>query len=421
MTVINARRAPRLVAAVVLSAGLVASGLVLVARSHRAVAAPVSLTLNYTCSFPLIGAQPMSVVINADIPAQIAPGVATPAFAINAVATVSETARLGLRTLGATTLEGTVRSGARLSVPNMDLPLSVEMGVPQVPIPSASGPFPVNATGTTPSLTFTAQNAGTGTITVGDLVMTLTPKTSAGAATGLGTFDSSCTQGPGQNNVLQRITIGDGTGPTTRPVATTGPTTATTATTRPMATTTRPGPTTTGASSTIKLDYALTGEAFIASAVGTVPINGSIAANFDLAAGTHRSTLTLQPTQGKFKVAGLLNTTAKIEFVQLGDTTGSLVDGKLTAHAEMTIKLKNIVVLGVLPVGGGANCQTSTPVTIDLASPADQPFDPLRGGALSGTFTMPKLSSCGILGSVINIFVAGPDNTIDVQLTSAGR
>jgi hypothetical protein len=418
MTITSTPRRPRAVAALLLATGLVASMLVLVARGHQATAAPATLTLNYTCSFPLIGSQPLAVEIHADIPTEIAPGVPTAAFQIDASASVSETAKAGLRTVGATTLEGTVRSEAHLSVPNMDLPLSVDMAIPQVPIPSGSGAFAVRATGTTPSLTFTDQNAGPGTITVGNLVMTLTPKNAGGSPTGLGTFDSTCTQVAGQDNVLQRITIGGGGGTPTTATTRPGPTTTTT---RPgPTTTTRPGPTTTRPSSIIKLDFALQGESFVAAANGKAPLNGSIAANFDLSAGTHVSKLTLQPTTGSFTVAGLIPTKAAIEFVPIGDTTGELKDGRLTAHSQMNIKIKSVVLLNLLPIAGGANCQTSTPVTIDLASPADKPFDPAKGGPLFGTFTMPKLANCGWLQGLVNIFVAGPDNTIDVNLTSTG-
>lgn len=426
MTISSRRGAPRAVAAAILAVGLVASVLVLVARGRSASAADASLTLNYNCTFPLIGSQPIAVEIHTDIPSEVATGQATPAFNINAVASVSETARLGLRTVGAATLEGTVSSDAHLTVPGLDLPLSVDMNVPAVPIPATAGAFTVDAKGTTPPLTFSAANVGQGTITVGDLLMRLTPKTAAGAPTGLGTFDAPCTQVPGQNNVLQTITIVGGGGPTTAPPTTGTPTTAppttaaTTTTTRPGPTTTRPTtPPTSGPSTVIKLAYSVQGTSFISSANGNVPVTGSINANFDLAAGTHVSQLTLQPAVGAFRVAGLIPTQAAIEFVPQGNTTGSLVDGKLTAHAVMTIKIRSIVLFGILPIAGGNRCQTSTAVTVDLASPDGQPFDPVNGGKLSGTFTMPSLANCGILGALVNIFVAGPDNTLDINLTPA--
>ncbi|MFD4197673.1 DUF6801 domain-containing protein [Amycolatopsis thermoflava] len=176
----------------------------LLAGAGTSAADPATLTLTYTCPFPLIGNQPISVVINADIPATATVGRPTPEFDIEAVATVPSTATAGLNLVGAKTVEGTAQAAATVAAPEATLPVTVPTTIPPTAIP-ASGAFDVTATGTTPSLTFT--QPGEATVSVGDLLLTLHPKKADGSDTGLGTFDSQCTQDPGQDNVLATVQI----------------------------------------------------------------------------------------------------------------------------------------------------------------------------------------------------------------------
>ncbi|WP_035279799.1 DUF6801 domain-containing protein, partial [Actinokineospora spheciospongiae] len=214
------------------SVGLVATGLLLGGGTSSA--APVSLTLNYSCPFPLIGNQDIKVVINTDLPTSVAVGEQTGAFDIQAITTVSGTATQGLSLVGAATVEGTALAGATVAAPDITLPVNVPIAVPKTNVP-ASGAFDIPATGSTPSLSF--QKPGEAKITLGDLKLTLSPKRADGTLTGLGTFDSLCTVVPGQNVTLATFQI--------TPVETTTTTDPTTTTTEPTTTTTEPTTTTT--------------------------------------------------------------------------------------------------------------------------------------------------------------------------------
>ncbi|SDD70741.1 DUF6801 domain-containing protein [Actinokineospora iranica] len=187
------------------AAGLVATGLLL--GSGTSSADPVSLTLNYTCPFPLIGDQPIKVVINSDMPASVGVGEQTGVFDIKAVSTVPETATQGLALVGAKSIEGKAVSGAKVDAPGISLPVNVPVAIAKTEVP-ASGAFDVVATGQTPSLSFT--QPGTAKITVSELSLNLTPRTADGAETGLGTFDSVCTLNPGQENTLHTFEITGG-------------------------------------------------------------------------------------------------------------------------------------------------------------------------------------------------------------------
>jgi len=124
-------------------------GLAGVGTAH---ADPVSLTLQYTCTFPLIGAQPLQVVINTDIPTSVPVGVPTPEFDIQAVSTVNEKTTQGLSLVGAKTIEGTADSSAQVEAPGITLPVSVPIALEKTDLP-ASGAFDINASGVTPALT----------------------------------------------------------------------------------------------------------------------------------------------------------------------------------------------------------------------------------------------------------------------------
>ena len=57
------RGAARTIAATGVVLGLIAALATIVVQGRVVTAAPVSLTLNYNCTFPLIGAQPLSVTV----------------------------------------------------------------------------------------------------------------------------------------------------------------------------------------------------------------------------------------------------------------------------------------------------------------------------------------------------------------------
>ncbi|OLR94006.1 DUF6801 domain-containing protein [Actinokineospora bangkokensis] len=217
---------------------LVATGLLLGGGTSSAT--PVSLTLNYSCPFPLIGNQTIKTVINTDLPTTIAVGQPTGTFDIKAITTVPDTATQGLVLVGAATVEGSAKAAATVAAPGITLPVQVPISVPKSPVP-ASGAFDLTATGSTPSLTFS--NPGTATITIGALNLTLSPKRADGTETGLGTFDSACTLLPNQNTTLATFTIT--TPETTTTTTTTTTTEPTTTTTEPTTTTTEPTTTTT--------------------------------------------------------------------------------------------------------------------------------------------------------------------------------
>lgn len=111
----------------------------------NAFAEPVSLELEFTCPFPLIGDQPIRAQISADVPTQATVGDPTPEFTVDALTTVNEDSRLGLKLVGSATIEGTATNETTVVTPNREIDLTVPLTIPQSPIPDETGEFTVPA------------------------------------------------------------------------------------------------------------------------------------------------------------------------------------------------------------------------------------------------------------------------------------
>lgn len=177
---------------------------VLTVGAVSARAAETSLTLSYTCTFPLIGSQSVTATYGQDLPASVTQGVLNSPSGATADIVVPAAVARGLTLIGAATVSGSavalqsvINGTARFGGP-------VRYTVPSTPLP-ALGAFTLHSAGTFPSVTY--PNVGTAQLSVGDLSLTLTPLDSTGKPTALGTFTTACTQVPGQNNVLGTFAV----------------------------------------------------------------------------------------------------------------------------------------------------------------------------------------------------------------------
>ncbi|MEV6756838.1 DUF6801 domain-containing protein [Streptomyces sp. NPDC051214] len=378
-------RAPgwRAAPAIVLLAGLIGF-----TSGPPATAGSVSLTQTYTCVFPLMEEDPLTVVITADLPEKVQVGQQIPAFRITSVSKVSKAAATALRTVGGTTLEGIATADVTVHMPEGPLNIALDNTISKTPLPQPPADFDVTATGQAPALTF--RQPGSVKIDVNSLLLTMTPRDATGAKTALDTFETECTLDPAdQNKTLHTVQVEAGpTDPTDPP---------------------DPG------GEPLQLSYGITGSTFIKAGKGSAPLTGGIDARYDPAKGTFDADLELAPTKGKFTLLGFLPATADISFEPIGRTTGTLdTAGSLKTHSETHVKLTGVNALG-LPIGGGPNCRTNEPAGVDLAS--EGRFEPHTGGKLKGTYTLPALKDCGAFNDMISAFVAGPGNTIELNLT----
>lgn len=348
-------------------------------------AEPVSIGLDYSCVFPILEEQPLTVRLDADIPSEVEVGQATEPFLIEATASVNEDSWNGLNFVGSTTVSGDVLASANIRGPGLDLDLSIPLAITEKALPETRTGFNVEASGSTPALTFSDQNVGELEITVGSIVMNLVATDANGSFTGLGPIESECQLSSGQPVLLQRITvISPDTGNETLTARGDGnweiPETGT----------------------AVSLDASLT------AATGGQPAETS---------------LTLANTSTAIPIISLFNTLSlntDIHFESAGDASVSINGNTLTAEAPVHIELAKaeLRLFGLrLSDGGGENCRTGQPATLSVStvdgawSTEGQPF------SLNGTLDIPEFRDCGNVTRLVNRYLAGPDQPVELRMT----
>ncbi|MFC5056586.1 DUF6801 domain-containing protein [Saccharothrix xinjiangensis] len=168
-------------------------------------AATASLTLNYSCPFPLIGSQNVVLRTNqTNLPDSAVVGQETPPSEVTSTLTLPAALTSALALMGAALVEGA--STQQTSINNAGHIINT---APRLPVTTrnvpASGAFDITATGRTSAASF--PNAGFTTIDIGNSAITLTPRKADGTTTGLGTFTSSCTLKAGQVTRLHQFTV----------------------------------------------------------------------------------------------------------------------------------------------------------------------------------------------------------------------
>ncbi|WP_406630003.1 DUF6801 domain-containing protein [Amycolatopsis sp. WGS_07] len=396
------------VAAAAGAAGLVAAALVVGAQASAA--DPISLTLNYHCTFPLVGSQSLKVVINTDLPKTVNAGQATGAFDIKAVSTINADTVSGLGLIGATTLEGTATASAKVAAPGLDLPVSVPIALDKTNIPP-SGEMTINATGKTPSLTFT--QPGQAKITVGDLALKVTPRKADGSVTGItpdGTINAPCTQDQGQDNTLATITVNGGGTSTPPPSSETPPPTSDTP---PPSSDTPPPTSDTPPPAGSKFVFGIDGKTALKSLGSSAPIKGGFDADVDIAAKKFTGALKLDATKNDFKLLGFLPGSADVKVVQNGTQSGELVGTGFKAHIKFDVFLPSVSLFGV-PISTDPKCGTVSPSTSEMTT--GDGFDLLKGGKLTGTYALSAFQNCGSFNDWISGFAKSDGNTLDLNL-----
>ena len=359
----------------------------LMSMATSASAEPDTLDLQYTCVFPIIEEQPMSVSIQAVIPSSVPVGVLTDAFKIDAVATVGESSWNGLAFVGSRALKGQVKARASLTGPNLALDLVIPMDIPLHAMPTSPESFEVSAGGATPPLVFNEQNAGDIRVEVGDLTMVLAPEDVNGGFTGLGEFEAECTLNAGQNPVLKTIMVGEG--------------------------------------ETSGRSMSVAGDTLLAAGKSAVPLTGRTDALVVSAGGAVTANLELDQTQGRFKIIQLFNLLgmdAEIVFEAVEPLTGTISEGAATLQTRAYISLPKVEykILGLtVSKGGGPNCRTVEPVDLTLTTPGGHPFSASEGGTLTGTYGLPLFEGCGNLQSTVNRVMSGSGNMINLSFTPA--
>ena len=178
-------------------------------------------------------------------------------------------------------------------------------------------------------------------------------------------------------------------------------------------------PAASAAGTALKVRYPVHGSTFLKAANATVKLGpGTLKSRVNLSTGAVTASLNLPPATGSFKELGLVPVTATVAFIQNGPTTGKvdLNTGAVTTTSSITLQITSLSVAG-LPVPVGPACESATPASVSLAS---QPgFSIVKGGTVSGTYTVPPFAHCGLITPTLNLTITGPGNTISLTLGKA--
>jgi hypothetical protein len=173
------------------------------------------------------------------------------------------------------------------------------------------------------------------------------------------------------------------------------------------------------AATTTKVTYKVTGSTFIKAPNFTLSLGpGRLVSRVNLKTGKLTARLSMPDATGSFTQLGIVPVTATTQFINDGPTTGRVntTTGAVRTKSKITLRLVSLTVAGV-PIAVGNSCQTKSPALVRLTS---QPgFNVLAGGNLSGSYTIPKFSGCGLAQILINLTIPGSGNTITLTLGKA--
>lgn len=173
------------------------------------------------------------------------------------------------------------------------------------------------------------------------------------------------------------------------------------------------------AAADLSATYPINGVSHINSNDSDLPLGpGSLKATVNLESGALTASVTLPPAVGNFKELGFIPVSATVELTEAEPTTGSLNlnTGAMQSTSYMNLRLTRLTIAG-LPAPVGSRCQTVRPAEIPLAS---QPgFSVLRGGDVTGTYTIPPFEHCLLNTGLINLTIPGPGNTLTLTLGRA--
>lgn len=168
----------------------------------------------------------------------------------------------------------------------------------------------------------------------------------------------------------------------------------------------------------VRLDYPLTGTTHLAGTDSDLELGpGTLESSVDLSTGALTANTKLPPATGSFKTLDLIPATATTEFIETEPTAGSIDNtGEVKTVSKLTLRITELKVAG-LPIWVGDRCQTEVPAELALTS--EPGFNPLKGGTLSGTYTIPDFEHCLLATPVINAIIPGEGNTISLDLGAA--
>jgi hypothetical protein len=137
----------------------------------------------------------------------------------------------------------------------------------------------------------------------------------------------------------------------------------------------------------------------------------------DLATNTVTGSANLANLTAKLSLANLIGVTSTVKIVPVGGLTGTidLAASKLSTTTTFTLQVIDVH-LDVAPRINlvKSKCRTARATTLTLTNTT--PVDLLKPITMVGTYTIPPFTGCGLLTPLLSLLLAGPNNTMTLNL-----
>jgi hypothetical protein len=145
-----------------------------------------------------------------------------------------------------------------------------------------------------------------------------------------------------------------------------------------------------------------------------VPLNGSLTLHVDADSGMFSGDLDLdQSTISRtFLGARIFSATVQIE-AESPVIGGVGHEGRMAATVTVDASIAAVRAAGLTLISGGS-CRTATHAVVPLHS--EPGFNLEQGGRLAGVYQRPPFTGCRWITPLVNVLVAGPGNTVLIDL-----
>lgn len=154
--------------------------------------------------------------------------------------------------------------------------------------------------------------------------------------------------------------------------------------------------------------------ALTSQARGTAAVKGAISGS--IAGSAFSGSLTLAPTVTKLTAFGIVPVTAALQFVPVGDTSGTLSGGTLTTTSKVLVRVPGLRVLGISIVS--SSCQAKAPSEVTLTATG---FSTTSGGTLTGKLPINGLTGCGTSTAIASNLLTSSTNALRLSATPAAN
>jgi hypothetical protein len=149
----------------------------------------------------------------------------------------------------------------------------------------------------------------------------------------------------------------------------------------------------------------------------TIP-TGTFTGSIDITTGAIQGTLSLPPASKTISFIGIPLATATFAMSAAGPISGHVDLSTLTATVNSSFNFQiSSATLSIAPWLNlvGNNCHGITPISVSMSGPVS-----LTGSStFSSTYTIPKLTGCGLVTPILNLVVPSSGNTFTATFAPA--